>query len=133
MTHPKLSSGTPAAPAGIVDALFCCRPDDKMSLNQSRFVPGIMLKKSKQGKQMGMERERERGTSTWKFVDDIAWRLSDVTCGLSPGGVAMGCYSYGAASLIPQDTRPCLIQVTSTCAGAHRCEVIAIEFTVSSN
>lgn len=24
-------------------------------------------------------------TSTWKFVDDIAWRLSDVTCGLSPG------------------------------------------------
>lgn len=24
-------------------------------------------------------------TTTWKFVDDIAWRLSDVTCGLSPG------------------------------------------------
>eukprot|EP00435_Cladocopium_sp_Y103_P033000 s958_g8.t1 len=30
-------------------------------------------------------------TTTWKFVDDIAWRLSDVTCGQSPGGVAMGC------------------------------------------
>ena len=78
------------------------------------------MKKSKQGTLMGMEGERERGqtnscnlrqlgrfirmlgpqlcqldqgTSTWKFVDDIAWRLSDVTCGLSPGGVAMGCYS----------------------------------------
>ena len=42
-------------------------------------------------------------TTTWKFIDDIAWRLSDVSCnGLAGGDSAngVGMESFGAMALL---------------------------------